>query len=317
MSYLYDWLQNYGLVIIVFNVIFKLLLMPLSFKSQKSMAKQRFLQDDINEIKRVYANDPQRASEAQMELMRANGVSMGGGCLPSLFSILLLFGIWPPIQRPLHYIGRVGAEQIEQIGQFMFEKQMIGENVLKSLPRTDVSLLASLKENGEALSTAVKEGWLELKQVLDLNFLGMDLGKTPSFLPAKLFGEESGTYLPLLLLVVILIVTMLISLRLNKINMPSGMTKEERERENRNPAKKGQTPDQSEGMMKSMQIFMPIMMLFSAFTLPAAMTIFWISSNLLAILQTWLTYKLYTEPMQAALDERYEKKLAGRRRKNK
>lgn len=314
MGYLYDWLRNYGLVIILTNVIVKLVLMPLMFKSQKAMAKQQFLQDDINEIKRIYAKDPQKQQEAQMELMKANGVSLGQSCLPMFLNMIILFGFFPPIQRPFHYVGRVAAENVTRIGEFLLGKGLITEQAFQSAGRTDIPILAALKENGEALAHSVQEGWVQLKQVLDLNFLGMDLGKTPSLNPALLFGEQWRTYIPLLVMVILMVVTMIASMQLNKLNTPRGMSKEERERENRNPAKRGQTPEQAQGMMKSMNIVMPVMMTFISFTLPAAMTLFYLSSNIMAMLQTVLSYYLYTKPVNNLLDEKAAAKVAGRRR---
>lgn len=315
MSYLYDWLQNYGLVIIVFNVILKLLIMPLSFKSQKSMARQQFLQDDINEIKRVYAKDPQKANEAQMQLMRESGVSMASGCLPMVLQMLVLFAIWPPIQRPLHYIGQVADSSIASIGGYAFEHGLLSQNAFSNLGRNDIPLLAVLRDSAQTLGESVQQGWIQLRQVIDLNFLGMDLGRTPSFDPGKLFGAETWrTYIPLLILVIVMIGTQFVAMRMGKINMPRQQSKEEKEREKRNPAKSGQTPKQAEGMMKSMNIVMPVMMIFMAFTLPAAMALFWLVSNVMAIIQTYLTYVLYTKPMREILDKQDAEKLVSRRR---
>lgn len=316
MGFLYDWLRNYGLVVILTNILVKLVLMPLQFKTQKSMAKQQFMQDDLNEIKRIYAKDPQKSQEAQMELMKANGVSMGQSCLPMLLNVIILFGFWPPIQRPLHYIGRVAADNVNQIGDFLLGKGFITDQTFKAIGRTDIPVLAALQENGEALAHSVENGWIQLKQVLDLNFLGMDLGRTPSLNPRLLFGAEWTTYVPLLILVVLMMVTMVMSMQINKLNTPRGMSKEEREREKRNPAKRGQTPEQAQGMMKTMNIVFPVMMLFMSFSLPAAMTLFYLTSNLMAMLQSLLSYYLYTKPMNAILDEKAAAKVAGRRRNN-
>lgn len=315
MSYLYDWIRNYGLVIIFFNVVIKIITMPLSFKSSKGMARQQFLQDDINEIKRVYADNPQKAQEAQMDLMKQAGVSMTSGCLPMLLQMIVLFAVWRPIQRPLHYIGQVSMDNIQAIANYLSEKHLIAERVASSVGGSDVPIISALREHAGALGYAVDQGWIKLKQVLDLDFLGMDLGLTPSVDPRLLFGAETWkTYVPLLVLVIIMLITMIISTRLNKINQPQTQSKEEKEREKRNPAKSGQTPQQGEGMMKTMNIVFPVMMIFMAFTLPAAMALFWLVSNVMAIVQTLLTYKLYTQPMRKIMEEKAAAKLVSRRR---
>lgn len=316
MNHLYHWIGNYGVALIVFNVFLKLLVMPLSFKTQVGTLKQQFLQDDINEIKRIYAGNPQKAQEVTMDLQRQNGASMTAGCLPSILQMVILLAIWRPIQRPLALIAGVSVEKIQAIASYLFEQDLIKESVMKGAAKMDSGILAALNEHSAALGTAVENGWIQLRQVLDYNFLGMDLGTVPSIRPQLLFGAETWkVYVPLLVLVAVMIGTMFISMRLNKINMPKQRSKEDIAREKRNPAKSGQTPEQAEGMMKSMNVVMPVMMLFMSFTLPAAMALFWTSSNVVMIIQTLLSYYLYTKPARVLLDEAENRAVAGRRRK--
>lgn len=318
MRFMYAWLQNYGLVIIAVNLAIKTLLLPVNMRMSKNMARQLFLQDDINEIKRVYANDPQKAQTAQMDLMKQHNVSMTGGCLPQILQLAVLIAIWRPIQQPLYYIAGVTSENLQNIAQLLVDKGHVAETALKTLGNSDVGILAALRSHGEVLAQAVDKGWIQLRQVLDLNFLGMDLGVTPSFLPAKLFGPESSTYLPLFLLVLVMVATMLLQLWLSRKSMPQQMrTKEEKQRDASNPAKQDQVQEQSACMMKSMNIMMPAMMIWMAFTLPAAMALFWLTSNIMGIIQSLLSYKFYTQPARELIEARKADKQVRRRRKNK
>lgn len=317
MRFMYGWLQNYGLVIIVVNLAIKAILMPVNMRMSKNMARQLFLQDDINEIKRVYSNDPQRAQAAQMDLMKQHNISMTGGCLPQLLQFLVLIAIWRPIQRPLFYIAGVAQDSLQQITQLLVDQGSLGANALKTVGSSDVGILAALRSNGQALAQAVENGWIQLSQVLDLNFLGMDLGVTPSFLPAKLFGPEKSTYLPLFILVVVMMITMFLQLKISRQAMPQQTrTKEEKARDASNPAKHDQVQEQSATMMKSMNIFMPAMMIWMAFTLPAAMALFWLTSNIMGIIQSLLSYNFYTKPALALLEARKAEKQVPRRRRN-
>lgn len=317
MRFMYGWLQNYGLVIIVVNLAIKAILMPVNMRMSKNMARQLFLQDDINEIKRVYADDPQRAQAAQMDLMKQHNISMTGGCLPQLLQFLVLIAIWRPIQRPLYYIAGVAQENLQQIAQLLVDKGSLAENALKTVANSDVGVLAALRSNGEALAQSVENGWIQLSQVLDLKFLGMDLGVTPSFLPAKLFGPEKSTYLPLFILVVVMMVTMILQLQISRKAMPQpGRTKEEKARDASNPAKHDQVQEQSQAMMKSMNFVMPAMMIWMAFTLPAAMALFWLTSNIMGIIQSLLSYQYYAKPARELVEARKADKQVRRRRRN-
>lgn len=319
LAYLYNWLQNYGLVIFLFILTIRLIMLPINMKTQRNMAKQMFLRDDINEIKRYYADDPQMAQQAQMELMKANGLSMtGGGCLPQIFQFIILIAFWRPIRSPLFYIAGVSSENLTNIANHLIGKGLLPENALSLLANQDVNILSALRENTTALAEVVEKGWINLNQVLDLRFLGMDLGKTPTFNPNLLFGAETrATYLPLLILVIVMTVTMVLSMRISRINQPQSLkTKEEQERDKKNPAKSAQLDEQQTACMnKSMTIFMPLMMLWMAFSIPAAMALAWLASNLVAIIQSVLAYTYYTRPARKILEERKEEKQIPRRRR--
>lgn len=315
MGVLYQWLMNYGLVIIVFDVVVKCLIIPLNFKSQRAMLRQQALMDDINEIKRVYGDDVQGAQQAQMELMRASGISMGSSFLPMIFQFLILIAIWQPITRPLFYISGLSPEKIARLGELCQSAGLMDERAVGMLSRSDIPLLTILRNNGQILADAVNQGLIQLNQVLDLDFLSMDLGLKPTLNPTLLFGQDTWrTYVPLLILVAVMMITTFLSTSLSKRGMLNYRTKEEKARERNNPAKRGQTSDAGEGTMRTMELIMPVFMLWTSLTLPSAMTLFWLVSNLIAMLQTYLTNRLYTQPMRAFLAEQKAEKNPNKRR---
>ena len=81
---IYNLVQNYGLSMLLFTVIIKLILMPLQVKSQKAMKKQQKIQPIIAELQKKYANNQQKLQAEMMKVYKENGVSMTGGCLPLL-----------------------------------------------------------------------------------------------------------------------------------------------------------------------------------------------------------------------------------------
>ncbi|MDO5734725.1 MAG: membrane protein insertase YidC [Eubacteriales bacterium] len=300
MSKMMIWLGSYGLTVIVFTVLLMILSFPLGLKQKLNMLKQSALQDDINEIQRLYPKDMQTQNMLRMELLKKHGISQTAGCLPMLLQMLVFFSMWRPIQQPLHYIGRVSAENIENIRSFLVSNSWLAENInAKYIARNDIPIIDALSKNGQALYGAVENGWLELKQLVSLDFLGLDLGMRPTINPKLLFGADSWrTYLPLLILPILTLVTMIISMQLVKLEQPNRKSKEEREREKRNPAKAGQNPDPTAGMMKGMNYFFPVIMMFTVFSLPTAMGLFWVVRNLMMIAQSLFTYFAYHRPFQ-------------------
>lgn len=313
LSQLNAWLGNYGLSVIVFTVLLHILSFPLGLKQQKNMLRQTALRDDINEIKRRYPDDMQKQNELQMELMREHGISQTAGCLPMLIQMLVFFSMWPPVQAPLQYVGRVPLENVEKIFNFLNQNGWVSDKLnVKAIARNDIPIIDALNRHGSALVTAVENGWMELKQLVSLDFLGLDLGMRPTINPKLLFGPEWRTYLPLLILPLLTLITMIITMQLNKMNNPMHVSKEEREREKKNPAKAGQNPDPTSGMMKNMNIIMPIIMMFTVFSLPTAMGLFWVTRNVVTIFTTLITHYLYHRPFhqkqQAAAEPNRRKK---------
>lgn len=305
LTNMYAWLENYGLVIILFTVLINVLLLPFGIKSQKSMLKQQGLQDEINEIKRMYPDDPQTQQALQQELFKKNGVSITSGCLPSLLRLILIIPVFKIFQQPLRYIGGVSAENIAQISQYVTDHKLLPEAASKLIARSDIPLISALQSNASALAATVEKGWLKLSQLIDLDFLGINLGTHPSWKPAEIFGDQWQTYLPLLVLPVLTILAMVVQMRLmTKISQARPVDKAELERAKRNPAKKDQTKaNDSAGTMKGMNFFMIALMMWTVFTLPSAMGIYWVINSVMGIAQSLFIYHYYTKPFRKALEE--------------
>ena len=93
-TYLYKFIPNYGFVLILFSILVKLILHPLTIKSTQSMKEMHKLQPMINELKEKYPNDPQKLNQATMKLYQEHGVNPMGGCLPVLLQMPILFALF-------------------------------------------------------------------------------------------------------------------------------------------------------------------------------------------------------------------------------
>ncbi len=304
LSKMYLWIEDYGLVIIVFTIFINVILLPFSIKSQKGMLKQQGLQDEINEIKRQFPDDPQTQQQLQQELFQKNGISMTSGCLPSFLRLFLILPVFRIFQKPLQYIGGVSADNITKISDYLVNRNLLTDQNVKMLARSDIQIISALQDNASALGTAVEKGWIKLNQLIDLDFLGINLGRTPSWRPSDIFGAESRVYLPLLILPVLTIVAMIIQMKLTtKISQAKVVDKEEVERAKKNPARSQQVQgiQGTEGMMKSMNIMMIVLMVTTVFALPSAMGIYWVMNSVMSIAQSLFLYYFYTKPFRKAL----------------
>ena len=94
LIWLHNWLSNWGLAIIFFTVLLKLLIYPLSAAGFRSMAKMRALAPQMEELRKTYGDDRQKMGQKTMELYKTEGVSPFGGCLPLLVPMPIFFALY-------------------------------------------------------------------------------------------------------------------------------------------------------------------------------------------------------------------------------
>lgn len=94
LNYLYGYISNYGVGIILVTVIIKLIFWPLSFKGMKSMKTMQKLQPKMTQIREKYGNDRDRMNKEMMQLYKTYKVSPLGGCMPMLLQIPVFFALY-------------------------------------------------------------------------------------------------------------------------------------------------------------------------------------------------------------------------------
>jgi YidC/Oxa1 family membrane protein insertase len=93
-QFIHSFIPNYGVAIIIFSILLKLLLNPLTASSMKSMRKMQALQPMMNEIKEKYKEDPQKMNQAVMNLYKEYKINPMGGCLPMVLQMPILYALW-------------------------------------------------------------------------------------------------------------------------------------------------------------------------------------------------------------------------------
>ena len=250
---IYNFVQSYGLSIILFTLVMKIILLPISIKQQKSMASTARIQPKIKELEKKYRGDKQKQSEEMMKLYKEEGVNPMSGCLPMLIQFPIIIGLYSVVNRPLTYLLQMTSEQVMEIvhalGLGYAGNEMGMEIFVAEAMRNNVSLIPE-----------------SLRQIslIDFNFLGLNLAAAPSVM-------EPG------ILWIIPILAGLTAFVSSKITAKS------------NPAAAGN--EQTAAMTKSMTFTMPLISLWITFTLPAGVGLYWITSNILMTVQQYLLNK--------------------------
>jgi len=110
LSFLYDFIQNYGVTILVFTLVVKLALYPLHAKQVKSSVKMADMQPKLKELQVRYAGDRQMLNTKMMELYRQEKFNPASGCLPALIQMPIIFGLFALLRNPMRYMD--GDEMI-------------------------------------------------------------------------------------------------------------------------------------------------------------------------------------------------------------
>ncbi len=300
---IYNLVGNYGLAIILFTIIVKLILLPLQIKSQKAMKKQQKIQPIIQELQKKYANDQQKLQQEMMKIYKENNVSMTGGCLPLLIQMPILLALYRVIQRPLTYIKGIDfyAESvIESVKNVIATAQESLPQLLGSMGNMTVEQIYSnyqiqLCTLADKLGLSNGLGW-----DINFNFLGLDLSGVPSnAVTAIMSGNFSdiGTVL-LILIPALAIFTTWLSMKQSQSMSQAPATTSN----NDNPA---------QSMSKSMSLMMPVMTGIFTFTLPSGIGIYWIVSSVVQMAQQIILNKYFD-----SREDDFVVKLPNKNRKN-
>lgn len=271
---IYKLVQNYGLSIIIFTIIVKLLVLPLNVKSQKAMKKQQKIQPVLQELQKKYANDQQKLQQEMMKLYKDNDVSMAGGCLPMLIQLPILLGLYRVIQAPLKYLLHVDiadaavVDKINNIVALMSEKfpNEIGSYATMGAEKLFKNAQIQLATWSEKVLDAA-DAW-----VVNFDFLGLNLAEVPSTGFSSLLSGNFSQIGTIALLIIPVLAVLTTWLSMKQSQKMSGQA-------NQDPT------TQTAQMSNTMNLMMPLMTGFFTITLPSGMGIYWIVSNVIQMVQ--------------------------------
>ncbi len=244
--------ENYGLAIIIFTIIVRAAMVPLTLKQYKSSAEMQRVQPLLQELQRKYANDKQKLNEETMKLYQEHKINPAGGCLPLLIQMPILLSLWQVITRPLTYMLAYTPEQVTNLAT--------KANVLKHAYK-EIDTITYFIRNGQG------------NEVANLNMFfpshgGLNLGSVPTYNFSQLGEDPMKIWL--LVLVLLAVATTYMTARMS---MPK-------------------TTDKATNPMGNTMLYIsPIMTLIFAFQFPAGLALYWIAGNAFAIAQQYYVNK--------------------------
>lgn len=285
---IYSVVKNYGISIILFTIITRIIMFPMNFKQQKNIVRSRALAPKMAAIKKAYANNPQRIQEEQMKLQQQEGINPMASCLPMLIQFLFLFGVLDVVYKPLSHILRIGGNTIEKTKDIITKS--VPDMFMKNDLREELKILSYVRDNQAEFSSV--NGFLDKLSGFNSKFMGIDLGATPQFKPEV--WDKTAVLLFLIPIVagVSQLVMTLITQRIQKKN----------------------TPDMpSMGAMSVLLYVMPVFSVWFAFKVPSGVGFYWIISTIVAIIQA-IALDAYFTPERVEIVSAIEKEKAKKRK---
>ena len=294
----YTWTGSYGVALILFTLLVKLVLLPFQLKSKKSMLRMNRMQGKIKDIQTRYANNKEKQQQEMADLYAREGVNPMSGCLWSFIPFPILIALYYIIRTPLRY--------------FM----SLSQTVIAEITTLAASLGYTAAADGQAaayeqiyLAKFIHEHWADFDGKfaglidLDYNFLGMDL----SSVGKDLFSQFPSGGWPVIGILILPLISAGLQFLMTMISMRSN----------------GNT--QMNGSSKAMMYMMPLMTVWMGYILPAALCVYWIANAAFSCIQEQVLNKHFskvldreeTDKERQKREARYAKMQAARENYNR
>lgn len=291
LRWMYSLTNNYGLSIILFALVVKLVILPFQMKSKRNMVRMGRLSGRQAELQKQYANNQQKYQEELSKLYQEEGVNPMGGCLWSLLPMFIILPLYSIIYKPVTSFMRLSEEALDKLRTLVEGLGYNAENYAANYEQIGITDFVS--KNWDKVQSAIAEQGIEgLDGLLnvDFSFLGLDL----SIQPKSFFGNFSWEWICIGVLAIPIIATALQYLSSFIMTRSNGQSAEQRKQ------------------MRMMNLLMPLMSLYFCFIMPAAMGVYWIVNTVLSTLQEFLLGKFYTKKLNKEEDERAAARAASR-----
>ena len=293
----YTWTGSYGVALILFTLLVKLVLLPFQLKSKKSMLRMNRMQGKIKDIQTRYANNKEKQQQEMADLYAREGVNPMSGCLWSFIPFPILIALYYIIRTPLRY--------------FM----SLSQTVIEEITALAVSLGYAAEASGQAaayeqiyLAKFIHEHWADFDGKfaglidLDYNFLGMDL----SSVGKDLFSQFPSGGWPVIGILILPLISAALQFLMTQISM------------------KANGNANANGASKAMIYMMPLMTVWMGYILPAALCVYWICNAGFSCIQELFLNKHFnkildreeTDKEREKREKRYAKMQAARENYN-
>lgn len=262
LNFIYNFVGNYGLALIIFTVLLKLAMLPMSIKQQKTLKKNTKIQAEVKVLQDKYANDPVRLNQEMMDLYKSENMSPFSGCLGSILQLIIILSIFFLVSRPLTFMLHVDSEVVDGYVKEIQEQK-------------------NEKASYQEIAVIREKGAEDERVRINMNFLGLDLSQVPS----QNYSDWKVFIIP-----VLYVVTSIASMKLT-----TSMQNAKKDEEEKPADKKDEEEDTMAEMNKTMNYMMPFMSVSIALIAPLGLALYWFVNNLIMIVERLVINKVCKE----------------------
>lgn len=298
----YNLTNSYGVALILFTLVIKLIMLPFQMKSKKSMMRMSRVSGQMQELQKRYAKNQAKLQEEMQKLYEEEGVNPMSGCLWSLIPFPILIALYSIIRQPITHFMMLSKDVLQTVVQSAADAGVNLTNIVMMDKATgapalkdglyqmaaygQINLVKAVQEMG--LSTP--EGWFDM----NYNFLGLDLTATP-----REYVKSFTFTWAVIGVILIPILAGLSQFVFSKLTMKT----------------QPQADAAGGASMKSMMYMMPLMSVYIAFIMPAALGVYWIAQSVFSLIQEAILNKTFSAKLSEEEEARFQARQADRQRR--
>lgn len=292
LNFLYNTVNNYGIAIILFTILLRIILIPITIKQQKTMKKTAKIQEEMKELQNKYKNNPEKLNQETIALYQREKMSPFGGCFSGILQILIILSVFWLVSQPLKYM--IKTENNEELNTIVQEyKTKIEQEGTKST-YPEIQIISKIEDDYKEVTSKLEQEEVENREELEkqkenlekvrinMDFLGLDLSKVPT----QNLNDWRVYIIPLLY-----VLTSFASIKLTT-SMQNNKNKKKDIIISNEKTEEDATLDSINQMSNSMTYMMPIMSISIAIIAPLGLALYWLVSNILMIAERLIINKV-------------------------
>ena len=290
LMWLYETFGSYALALVLFTIIIRIIMFPLSLKGKRSMMQMNSLSARAQQLQKQYGKDRERYNQELTKLYEKEGVSPMGGCLWSMLPMPVLIGLYAIIRRPMYYMMGINDQGIQSVAA------ALGWENFTSRGYDEIALTNMLNDSGNFQAAQAALGDMaDRLSTIDFSFIGLDLSQTPNW---KIWqGPFDWATLGLFLIPILVAVLAFIS---SQVSMKTNYM-------NKNSQSSGNAAVDKTN--RQMMYMMPIMYVWFGFIMPAGMSIYMTATSLIMMVQDLICSKLLRKQFEELEEKRIAREL--------